>query len=47
MDMCFHLRSPTAHQIWLHIGNLFTGNKSSYVVHFECELHNLVQGEQI
>jgi hypothetical protein len=23
----------------------FKANKSSYVVHFECELHNLVQGE--
>jgi hypothetical protein len=47
MDMCLHLRSPTARQIWVHIGNLFTGNKSSRDVHLECELHNLVQGEMM
>jgi hypothetical protein len=47
MDMCLHLRSCTARQVWVHIGNLFTGNNSSRAVHLECELHNLVQGEMM
>jgi hypothetical protein len=47
IDMCLHLRSPTTHQIWVHIDNLFTGNKASRTVHHECELHNLVQGEMM
>jgi hypothetical protein len=45
MDMCLQLKSPTARQIWVHLDSLFTGNKSSRVVHLECELHNLVQGD--
>jgi hypothetical protein len=45
MDMCMQLRDPTARDIWLHLDNLFTGNKSSRAVHLETELHNLIQGE--
>jgi hypothetical protein len=45
MDMCLHLCSPTACQIWVHIGNLFTSNKASRVAQLECELHNLVHGD--
>jgi hypothetical protein len=44
-DMCLQLCSPTAHMIWVHLSNLFNGNKLSRVVHLECELHSLVQGE--
>jgi hypothetical protein len=43
--MCLRLDRPTARKIWVYLGDLFTGNKSSRVVHLECELHNLVQGE--
>jgi hypothetical protein len=43
--MCLQLRSPTAHQIWVHLGSLLMGNKPSQAVHLECELHNLAQGE--
>jgi hypothetical protein len=45
MDMCLHLENPTARKIWLHLADLFTGNKSSRAVHLEYELHNLIQGE--
>jgi hypothetical protein len=45
MDMCFHFRSPTSRQIWVHLDNFFTDNKVNHVVHLECELHNLVQGD--
>jgi hypothetical protein len=45
MDMCLQLPSPTARMIWVHLGNLFNGNKPSHAVHLECELHNLTQGE--
>jgi hypothetical protein len=31
----------------VHLGSLFTGNKPSRVVHLECELHNLVQGDML
>jgi hypothetical protein len=44
-DMCLKLRSPTAPKILVHLENLFTANKSSCVVHLECKLHNLVQGD--
>jgi uncharacterized protein YigA (DUF484 family) len=39
------LEHPTARKIWVHLVNLFTGNKSNHVVHLEYELHNLIQGE--
>jgi hypothetical protein len=39
------LCSPTARQIWIHLGSLFTGNKLSHVVHLEYEMHNRSQGE--
>jgi hypothetical protein len=39
------LEHPTARKIWVHLVNLFTGNKSNHVVHLEYELHNLVQGK--
>jgi hypothetical protein len=45
LDMCLRLDRPTARKIWVYLGDLFTGNKSSRVVHLECELHNLVQEE--
>jgi hypothetical protein len=45
MDLCLRLCSPTARQIWVHLGNLFTGNKASHAVHLECDLHNLVQDD--
>jgi hypothetical protein len=45
MDMCMRQEHPTSHKIWVHLVNLFTCNKSSHVVHLECELHNLIQGE--
>jgi hypothetical protein len=45
MDMCMQLCSPTTHQIWVHLANLFTVTKPNRVVHLECELHSLVQGE--
>jgi hypothetical protein len=45
MDMCLQLHKPTAREIWVHLENLFTGNKPSRAVHMECELHNFVQGD--
>jgi hypothetical protein len=45
MDMCMRLQNPTACNIWVHLANLFTCTKSSRVVHLECEVHNIVQGE--
>jgi uncharacterized protein YigA (DUF484 family) len=45
MDMCMRLEHPTSRKIWVHLVNQFIGNKSSHVVHLECELPNLVQGE--
>jgi hypothetical protein len=45
LDMCLRLERPTARKVWVHLGDLFTDNKSNRAVHLECELHNLVQGD--
>jgi hypothetical protein len=35
-DMCLKLRSPTARNIWVHLENMFAGNKPNHAVHLEC-----------